>query len=211
MRARPVSRTPLLSSFGLPSEGDGDARLCGADGRLRVWDVVRTRDEFLLRSRVQGKLWAPKAEAVAQCYQTALEHQPNARCVCGIHAAKSAKQAVPYLSRRFKREDLAIHRVIGRVSLWGTVVVGSRGLCGPLTYPRDIYVPAPRGWLLPRLSSLSPPVHPAKAIVASLRSYGVPVAPVPYADLRDITTVLRQIELREMLSAAVMLHEGRPS
>lgn len=177
----------------------------------RVWDVVRTAGEFLLRSRVQGKLWTPKAKAIAHCYQTTMEHEPNDKCVCGIHAAKSAKRAVPYLSRKFKREDLVIHRVIGRVSLWGTVVVGSRGLRGSLAYPRDIYVPTPQGRFRPRLSSLAPPIHPAETIAASLRSYGVPVALVPYAELHDITAALRQIELREMLSSALVPSEGRPS
>lgn len=177
----------------------------------RVWDVVRTGDGFLLRSRVQGKLWTPRTEAVAHCYQSTVEHDPNENCVCGIHAAKSARQAVPYLSRRFKREDFVVHRVIGRVSLWGTVVVGSRGLRGTFAYPRDIYVPDPQGRLRARFSGLWSPRHPAKTIASGLGRYGMPVEVLPYTGLSDIAGAVRVVELREMVSTAVIPSGGELS
>ena len=142
----------------------------------RVWLVVANdARQLCLRSITFVTVWTPRAELRARCIRPrrllarirreSPHEVPALGCDCGIHAAKDAAAAVGYLSAY---EDLlkgvALHRVIGTVSLWGKVVEGERGWRASHAYRARLLVPPSRD---------SSPV-PAEAVARSLVGYGVP-------------------------------------
>jgi hypothetical protein len=52
---------------------------------------------------------------------------PDEDCRCGIYAAATARQAAASVTVPARPREDIVHRVIGRVSLWGTVVECERG------------------------------------------------------------------------------------
>jgi hypothetical protein len=117
----------------------------------RVWRVVATRDGLRLGSVVKPTLWPAGEPLVAECLRTsslwsclhrkrAKTHiVPDERCECGIYAG-SLGVIRQYLSD--PPAFVAVARIVGRVSLWGTVVECERGLRASHAYPARIYVPA---------------------------------------------------------------------
>jgi hypothetical protein len=145
----------------------------------RVWLVVGEREAFRLRSVVYEALWLPGRELVARCLHRALllrfptrrrsEHSPPfARCHCGIYGASELEKAVSYLDVLGRSEKFALHRVLGKVSLWGEVLECEQGWRASHAYPAAIYVPT-KGHPH-RLR-----VQAAEEIALSLTEYGVPV------------------------------------
>lgn len=158
----------------------------------RVWHVVERRGELRLCSPLYRTVWPLRQELVATCrhgtesllaFTAPGRHSPpQARCACGIHAGRTAAQAVPYLTRFFRRRDDVLHRVVGRVSLWGRVVECEHGWRGSLAYPAFLYVPAPTSRRFPLPRGLPRPSLPPEEIAFALAAYGVPV------ELLDCTT-----------------------
>lgn len=144
----------------------------------RSWLVVREGEDFRLRSVLYETLWLPRKELVARCLHRRIsfpwrkqrvEHAPPAEeCACGIYAAREPKEALAYIDGRGWADTQSVHRVIGRVSLWGDVVECERGWRASSAYPRAIYVPPTRApfWLS---------VEDAEVIALSLTDYNVPV------------------------------------
>jgi len=150
----------------------------------RVWDIVDQDGALRLRSPAFLTLWLPRREAVALCRRSfpsrrvfgLPEHRaPEERCSCGIYAAREAAQAVPYLSRLFPRRPGVLHRVVGRVSLWGRVVECERGWRGASAYPCALYVPTAARRRLFSFRRLPPPLVPAEEVALGLAEYGVPI------------------------------------
>jgi hypothetical protein len=145
----------------------------------RVWLVVEEGGTFYLRSVVYEALWPPRHELVAHCLHRSLlrrfpgragaEHSPPfARCHCGIYASFEVEKAASYLDAIGRSEKLAVHRVIGKVSLWGEVLECEEGWRASRAHPAAIYVPT-RG----RPYRLG--VRAAAEIALALTDYGVPV------------------------------------
>jgi hypothetical protein len=142
----------------------------------RVWLVARQHDALRLRSVAFRTVWDPRAHLVARCEGSSLiarlrrrktHDAPRGDCGCGIHAAKHLGFAGGYLSTYDDvLAPVIVHRVIGRVSLWGSVVEGEFGWRGSYAYPEHLFVP-------PRL--MRGPMVDADAIAAGLSPYGVPV------------------------------------
>jgi hypothetical protein len=143
----------------------------------RSWLVVREGEDFRLRSVLYETLWLPRKELVARClhrrltipWRKRVEHAPPAeRCPCGIYAAREPDHALAYIDGRGWADAGSVHRVIGRVSLWGRVVECERGWRASSAYPEVIYVPPTRApfWLS---------VENAEVIALSLTDYKVPV------------------------------------
>jgi hypothetical protein len=101
-----------------------------------------------------------------------------------------AAQAVPYLSSLFKEHEDVLHRVLGRVALWGTVVECERGWRASRAYPAHLYVPSPRRPALFVLTGLRRPALPAEEIALELAAYGVPVEIVECATVRGLAETL---------------------
>jgi hypothetical protein len=138
----------------------------------RVWVVVREQDELRLASVLYPTAWPVREEVVAACRPRAGEPEaahavPDARCSCGIYAASSVEDAATYFDGRGADTPGELYRVIGQVSLWGSVLEGGRGWRASHAYPSRLYVPA---------RCLSGPSRLSAGTVAlALTDYGVPV------------------------------------
>lgn len=165
----------------------------------RVWDVVEEAGALRLRSPAFLTIWLPRREAMALCrrsfpslYSAGLPDHlaPHERCSCGLYATQRAADAAPYLSRLFTRRHCVLHRVMGRVSLWGSVVECRRGWRASRAYPVSLYVPTARKRLLSFLTRLPPPLLPAEEIALGLADYGVPIEVVDCATPGEVVAAV---------------------
>ena len=139
----------------------------------RVWRVVTVEGELSLASVVKRTIWPAGEPLVAQCLaargfldwarRRPPHPAPGERCACGVYAAPLDR------SREYLRDSLpeALARVVGRVSLWGTVVECERGYRASHAYPLSIYVP------------FSGDGATVARVAEGLGRYGVPVEVLP--------------------------------
>jgi hypothetical protein len=166
----------------------------------RGWLVVEVEGSLRLCSPRYWTVWPPRAELVALCrlgersywplrVPVPAHAAPEQGCRCGIYAAPTATRAAASLTvLAGPREDIVQH-VIGRVTLWGTVVECERGWRAERAYPASLAVP-----LLPQTSKRHilrrrqqrPPSRPAAEIAAALCEYGVPVELVACGTLGEL-------------------------
>lgn len=178
----------------------------------RLWHVVERQGALRLCSPLYRTVWAPRREMVAACRRgvesRALSISPGAprhsppygRCSCGIYASQTPGQAAAYLSRLFRQREDVLHRVIGHVSLWGTVVECERGWRASHAYPRQIYVPVPgKRRRLSTVGGLRRPALPPAEIADALAEYEVTVELVECSSLSELAETLT---LRSRLAAA---------
>jgi hypothetical protein len=137
----------------------------------RVWVVVEERGELRLASVLYPTVWPVRCEVVAACRPGSellgVHEIPDARCSCGIYAASSVEDAATYFDGRGAGTPREVYRVIGQVSLWGSVLAGGHGWRASHAYPSRLYVPAR---CLSGPSRLS-----AGSVALALTDYGVPV------------------------------------
>lgn len=138
----------------------------------RVWRVGRHGREVRLFSALQDEVWEPRGELSARCRpQESIFSEPSvghpapaAGCACGIYGSREPVEAARYL---LGRDDAPVlHRVIGQVALWGTVVEGPAGWRASRGYPARIWIPL-------RHADGSP--APTEEVAASLAGYGIPL------------------------------------
>jgi hypothetical protein len=158
----------------------------------RIWLVVCRGDWLRLGSVVYDVAWPPGEPLVAECLRQRraarrrwrkerLTHAaPQQRCQCGIYAIDDPFELGSYLDSRYPDRDGA-HRIVGRVSLWGTVVESERGWRASHAYPAHLYVPLPR-----ETSDRAG----AEAIAAELAEYGVPIEVVAEQATPDLLETL---------------------
>jgi len=141
----------------------------------RLWHVVSDRGGLALRSLFFPLVWPRRQEVVADCLRErprVFRHNepcaavPGARCECGIYAG-DLETVAEYLSTRPTGDVLPVQRVIGLVSLWGSVIECERGWRASRAYPRALFVPTSSFGARARIS-------PADA-ARGLEAYGVPV------------------------------------
>lgn len=142
----------------------------------RLWLVVCRAESLQLASIVYDVSWPQGQPLEAQCLhrrrlgmRTWRKEQPrhavpDSSCRCGIYAASNPFRLGAYLDSDFVRRR-AVHLVVGRVSLWGTVIESERGWRASYAYPSHLYVP-----LVARANGPT-----ADTITAELAAYGVPV------------------------------------
>jgi len=138
----------------------------------RVWLVADEGDEIFLRSVVFNVAWPVREPMLAECLRRRINllpwrrqpphHAPLAECDCGIYGA-TLERVSGYLDGRF--DGHRVHRVLGRVSLWGEVVECAWGWRATFAYPEHIYVPD---------RALRCELPPSK-LALGLAEYGVPV------------------------------------
>jgi hypothetical protein len=119
---------------------------------------------------------------------------PDEGCRCGIYAAATAAQAAASVTDPARPRDDIVHHVIGRVSLWGTVVECEHGWRAERAYPASLAVPAPlpqapTRHILRRRRQRSRS-RPAAEIARALRAYGVPVELVACETLGELAAAL---------------------
>ena len=119
---------------------------------------------------------------------------PDEGCRCGIYAASTAAQAAASVTDPPRPRGRIVHRIIGRVSLWGTVVECERGWRAERAYPASLVVPAPlpqapKRRMLRRRRQRSRS-RPAAEIAHALCEYGVPVELVACETLGELAAAL---------------------
>jgi hypothetical protein len=142
----------------------------------RVWKVVRRDGVYSLGSVVQRTVWPAGAALVAECLaggrlsgllrRRKRRHEaPDVHCDCGIYAAGLELVGQYAADAPFS----SVSRVLGEVSLWGTVVECARGYRASHAYPKRIFVPADAGeaWRVGW-----------DEVALGLCRYGVPVEPL---------------------------------
>jgi hypothetical protein len=156
----------------------------------RVWRVVRRDDEYVLASVMYPTVWRPGEPLVAECLARRLwrpfrrrdaHAAPDAGCQCGIYGA-----AIEGAREYFKgiSPDGSV-RVLGRVSLWGTVIECTRGFRASHAHPSRVFLPGDFGsrgrvdWnrLVAGLSRYGVPVEPLSAAAEAVRREAEPQAP----------------------------------
>jgi hypothetical protein len=159
----------------------------------RAWDVVELDGAYRLCSLAFWTIWLPAAPAVAACRRMLVDRSwsrlpdhaaPHEQCTCGIYATLTASQVLDY-ARRFRPRSDTVHRIAGRVSLWGAVVECEGGWRAAQAYPSALFVPSARGrrGLAGRLPRPSAPVD---AIALGLADYSVPVEIVDASTWREL-------------------------
>jgi hypothetical protein len=137
----------------------------------RVWVVVEEGGALRLASVLYPTVWPARHELVASCRPRLggdeVHAIPDPRCSCGIYAAASVDDAATFFDGRGAGTPSELYRVIGQVSLWGSVIQGGRGWRASHAYPTRLYVPAR---CLSGPSSVS-----AESVALALTDYGVPV------------------------------------
>jgi hypothetical protein len=178
----------------------------------RLWQVVETDMGLRLRSPLYPAMWPVRRELVAVCsprpeaavslyWERRFGHRPpDERCRCGIYAGRSPALATAYMSRLFKPRGQIVHRVIGTVLLWGTVVECEQGWRASFAYPGRVYVPVPQRPRVRRLGRLKRPALSPEEIALGLADYGVSVEVVECDTVRELAHRLDR-EQPELLAA----------
>jgi len=152
----------------------------------RVWLVTDVEGKPRLASLFYDTLWPVRRELVGECLARRGRFQllnrraeaeghalPGERCGCGIYAARELSTAINYLRSygpravgKVERRPV-LHRVLGRVLLWGRLVECEAGWRGALAYPQCLF--------LPEQSRSGEPIRRLEADALSLADYGIPV------------------------------------
>jgi hypothetical protein len=157
----------------------------------RIWRVVVDGGRCRLGSVVKPTIWPSGDALVAQCLRTSRVSRwfrrrrgephgvPASSCECGIYGA-ALRECGQYLN--LAPMDTSAPRVLGRVSLWGTVIECERGFRASHAYPSRIYVPA------------DPSAKAGKweRLAAGLEVYGVPIELLPAGRSEAIEALERQ-------------------
>jgi hypothetical protein len=160
----------------------------------RVWDVVALDGALRLCSLAFWSIWLPRCEATATCRRGWVENPgalaphtaPAEECTCGLYATRTVAHTLAY-SRGVSRRGDTVHRVVGRVTMWGRVVEAEAGWRASHAYPAALYVPA--GYRR-RRRQVARPTVPAEKVARGLRDYGVPVELVDASTDRQLATAL---------------------
>jgi hypothetical protein len=145
----------------------------------RFWGVgVDDAGRARLRSPYRETLWEPGEPFVARCLSPQLtlgpaghRHQaPDPRCRCGAYGG-TYRDLRAFLGTHLARPSEA--PVLGRVELWGTVLVEHTSWRSSFAYPERLLVPTF--------------VPGAYTVADELQAYGVPVG---ILDVRDMFAAL---------------------
>jgi hypothetical protein len=162
--------------------------LCEPVHGWRLWFVVMDAGRARLMSPVYPTVWRPGHEVEAVCdarrrellrpwrLRPAEHAAPDECCSCGVHAVSKPADLAAYVPSVAARR--IVHRVIGRVSLWGEVIEGPRGWRASHAYPTDL--------LLPEVHINRRPMTGLGSMALQLADYGVPVRICDGMTARDV-------------------------
>jgi hypothetical protein len=159
---RPRSRSRSRSAF--PQAPD----LCAPIVGWRAWAVALGPRGARLLSPLHDAEWEPGRPLAAACRAGGGHEAVHDACGCGVHAARDPATAAGYLVGR--DAPLVVHRVLGRVALWGLVAEAEHGWRGAFAYPRELLVPTLRA---------DRSIVDAAELGRLLAVYGVPVRALP--------------------------------
>jgi hypothetical protein len=134
----------------------------------RAWVLVPgTGKRPRLSSVGYPYVWPPGKVMLAECARRrACMPAPGEDCNCGLHALNSLEAVLEDVPR-----PLWPPLVLGRASLWGRVVVGTRGWRAQFAYPKSLIVMERRPWRFRRRVELE-------------SAYKVPVSTLRWSDLQ---------------------------
>lgn len=140
----------------------------------RIWKVLKGSGPPQLRS-LNGALWYPGERHAARCSPSSthgprpkdpLNHAtPESACRCGVYAAGSQRDAEELALFFMERGEAMV--ALGRVALWGKVVVHEKGYRAQFAYPSLLTLIA-RENAEPKL----------REAISYLKSFDVPLADV---------------------------------
>jgi hypothetical protein len=144
----------------------------------RFWSIAETDAGARLVSPYRETEWEPGEPMLGRCLTPQLtlgpaghRHQaPDLDCRCGVYGG-TYRDLRSFLSTHLVRPSES--PVLGRVSLWGTVIAGSDSWRASFAYPEHLLVPTF--------------VRGAFSVAEDLEAYGVPVS---ILDVRDMFTAL---------------------
>jgi hypothetical protein len=143
----------------------------------RLWFVVAEAGRAALVSPVYPTPWPIGRALEAECDARRREPlrpwklrppehaAPAPTCSCGVHAVSLPGDLAAYVPSVAGRR--IVHRVVGRVALWGEVVEGPRGWRASRAYPAELWVP--------EVHVNGRRVAGLEAMALDLAGYGVPV------------------------------------
>jgi hypothetical protein len=109
----------------------------------------------------QEYLWPPGWATPARCLSSYVcDSSPGEGCTCGYYGLRADAFGADMLKR-----EHAPAAALGKVKLWGKVVVCERGWRSEFAYPSELYLPRDAPWLTDIQKRAS-----------DLRDYGVTVA-----------------------------------
>lgn len=149
----------------------------------RAWLVVEDGEALRLSSVIYPTLWPPRREIVARCRHRRLSllrpwrrppaghGAPEEWCRCGIYGVRDPEKAAGYLKDTILYAEPVrwplLHRVVGRVLLWGSIVECEHGWRASHAYPERLFVPV--------RDEMDEIARDAGHIARELAVYGVPV------------------------------------
>jgi hypothetical protein len=126
----------------------------------RTWLVAEVDGKPRLASVFYYALWPVRRELVSECLarrsplrlvnrraEVESHATPGQRCACGIYAAREPRTALNYLQTCGPRDvgevegRAVLHRVLGRVVLWGRLIECDAGWRGAFAYPQCLFLP----------------------------------------------------------------------
>lgn len=139
----------------------------------RTWSLTGSGRWTRLRSVVKATIWEPLRPLRAECLRPRLVRRfrrhapPGFECVCGIYGSELPVAASYLDGSRLGVGSRSVRQVLGRVALWGEVVVCEHGYRASYAYPEHLYVAA-----LDRRGAERTDTY---EVAAALERYGVPV------------------------------------
>jgi hypothetical protein len=148
----------------------------------RLWSVGADGGRARLASHVSPAVWQPGRELVAACDARRRELRrpwrlhptghaaPAPGCTCGVHAVERIGYLGTYLpptNRPYAWMRPLVRQAIGRVTLWGDVVEGTRGWRASRAYPAELW--------LAGVDMDGRAIADIGSIAMELADYGVPV------------------------------------
>jgi hypothetical protein len=152
----------------------------------RVWLVAEIEGKARLVSVFYHVSWPVGRELVGECLsrepllprllrrgEPEGHASPGERCACGIYAARELSAALGYLGIHGVHGTCevegwpVVHRILGRVLLWGRLVECEGGWRGQRAYPERLFVPE-RYWSGAAVERLD-------ELALSLADYAIPI------------------------------------
>ena len=145
----------------------GDDRADGSGHVIRLGSVPKL-----------GYIWPPLTAPPAQCRREGVcAGPPRLGCTCGYYGLDA-----PVFAARSRRLAATPFVIVGKVHLWGRVIVCASGWKAEYAYPAELLIPTDVGWAPDRLEEIS----------RDLRDYGVPARPMKMEEvMHTISTAAR--------------------
>ena len=109
------------------------------------WVYIDSEDNVWLRSITYKDFWPYQEAFTARCRRTLNQYSPHEAPDhthgCGVYAVRSMEQALQWSRIGYRSKEGPVIRLTGKVSLWGHVLLYTKGYIAEHAYPFEVYVP----------------------------------------------------------------------